>query len=235
MRRNEERKQVVTKLQTGRWRFKKANGDGRKRIAPAGQTPGPSQSTTRYPRGDTSRRVLLNHETAPQSTEEGRRSRGRGHRQGEQHQPKNKARKRGDKGPAREPQEGSATKRQRRSNNEGARALALARPRAQGRKWSVRSPIRKAGGTQKRAKRGTQGPDIREAKGGWFRSPPFEGTLQGVLKGSSGDGGGWGSYPLLGSPGLCKNTCGQWKRQHFFSTQDSASLEPCGVRMKDMN
>ena len=27
----------------------------------------------------------------------------------------------------------------------------------------------------------------------------------------------------------------QRERRHFFSTQDSASLEPCGVRMKDMN
>jgi len=73
MRRNEERKPVVTNLQTGRYGFKKANGDGRKRTAPAGQTPGPSQGTTRYPRGDTSRSVPLNHETAPQSTEQGTR------------------------------------------------------------------------------------------------------------------------------------------------------------------
>ena len=51
--------------------------------------------------------------------------------------------------------------------------------------------------------------------------------------GDGGEGeGGEVAIPLLGEPWKPMDTCGQL---HYFVHARSASLEPCGVRMKDVN
>ena len=51
--------------------------------------------------------------------------------------------------------------------------------------------------------------------------------------GRRGEGeGGEVAIPLLGEPWKPMDTCGQL---HYFVHARSASLEPCGVRMKDVN
>ena len=72
--------------------------------------------------------------------------------------------------------------------------------------------------------------------GGWIRATTFEGTLQGGLEGSL-PGGGEVAFPFKGALETYTNTCGQEVATalSFYTTRFAASLEPCGVRMKDMN